>query len=67
MYTKGFWIILASYEQIGSKVVWGKCGWDRLDGVLRHRGAGELVSVSPQVQPIQFRDYQKRKEEIEVP
>ena len=25
MYTKGFWIILASYEQIGSKVVWGKC------------------------------------------
>ena len=25
MYTKGFWIIFASYEQIGSKVVWGKC------------------------------------------
>ena len=27
MYTKGFWIIFASYEQIGSKVVWGKCVW----------------------------------------
>ena len=27
MYTKGFWIILASYEQIGSKVVWGKCAY----------------------------------------
>ena len=26
MYTKGFWIILASCGQIGSKVVWGKCG-----------------------------------------
>ena len=25
MYTKGFWIIFASCEQIGSKVVWGKC------------------------------------------
>ena len=25
MYTKGFWIILASCGQIGSKVVWGKC------------------------------------------
>ena len=30
MYTKGFWIILASYGQIGSKVVWGKCAESRI-------------------------------------
>ena len=29
MYTKGFWIIFASCGEVGSKVVWGKCGRGR--------------------------------------
>ena len=34
MYTRGFWIIFASYGQIGSKVVWGKCGQGPLPDYL---------------------------------
>ena len=37
MYTKGFWIIFASCEQIGSKVVWGKCGGGDVQGNIWYK------------------------------